>query len=74
VDGFLCSSSWYSIEINARTLVAYREEFAKKGLVITRSEDYPREDFYLVKKQKDFELTVKQSRQFFEGHLYCYSP
>lgn len=50
------------IEVNERTLVAYREEFAKKGLVIEQKKDYPREDFYLVKTQKKFDSIVDPSK------------
>jgi len=47
-----------NIEINERSLEEYRQEFAKKGLVITKKEEYPREDFYLVKKLKQFDALV----------------
>jgi hypothetical protein len=50
------------IEINERSLEAYREEFSKKGLVITKKEEYPREDFYLVKKQKQFDSLVDPTK------------
>ena len=50
------------IEINERTLEAYKEEFGKKGLVITREEDYPQEDFHLVAKQKNFDALVDPSQ------------
>ena len=51
-----------NIEINERTIQAYREEFAKKGLVPTGEEDYPREDFHLVAKQKKFDFEVDPSQ------------
>jgi hypothetical protein len=51
-----------NIEINERTLQAYKEEFAKKGLVITKEEEYPREDFWLVAKQKNFDSLVDPSQ------------
>jgi hypothetical protein len=38
------------IEINERGLVATREEFAKKGLVVSREKDYDAETYHLVKK------------------------
>lgn len=47
-----------NIEINERSLEAYRQEFAKKGLVITKKEEYPTDDFYLVKKLKQFDALV----------------
>lgn len=50
------------IEINERTLIAYREEFAKKGLVIEQHKDYPREDYYLIRKQKKFDSIVDPSK------------
>jgi hypothetical protein len=46
------------IEINERTLEAYRKAFADKGLVITKEEEYPKEDFHLVRKQKLFDSLV----------------
>ena len=45
------------IEINERTLEAYRSEFSKKGLQV-ETEDYDREEFYLVKNQKKFDSIV----------------
>jgi hypothetical protein len=51
-----------NIEINERSLVAYREEFAKKGLVITKEFEYPKEDFHMVKKQKAFDALVDPSK------------
>jgi hypothetical protein len=51
-----------NIEINERTLQAYKEEYAKKGLVITKEEDYPQEDFHLVAKQKNFDALVDPSQ------------
>ena len=50
------------IEINERTLEAYRSEFAKKGLVIEHREDYPQEDTHLIKKQKKFDSIVDPSK------------
>lgn len=47
-----------NIEINERTLEAYRKAFADKGLVITKEEEYPKEDFHMVKKQKQFDSLV----------------
>ncbi|MDW0153892.1 MAG: hypothetical protein QOK68_04730 [Nitrososphaeraceae archaeon] len=41
------------IEINERSLVAYREAFAKKILVIQKHKDYPKEDFFYYKKAKE---------------------
>ena len=46
------------IKINERTISAYKQEYAKKGLVPQGEEDYPREDFHLVKKQKAFDALV----------------
>jgi hypothetical protein len=50
------------IEINERTIEAYKEEFAKKGLVPEGEQDYPQEDFHLVKKQKAFDSLVDASQ------------
>jgi hypothetical protein len=50
------------IEINERTLEAYKEEFAKKGLVITKESEYPKEDFHMVSKQKAFDFAVDPSQ------------
>jgi hypothetical protein len=50
------------IEINDKTLVAYREEFRKKGLEITKEEDYPKEDFHMVAKQRKFDTFVDPSQ------------
>jgi hypothetical protein len=46
------------IEINDRTIKAYKEEFEKKGLVITKESEYPRQDFHEVAKQKQFDRLV----------------
>jgi hypothetical protein len=46
------------IEINERTIEAYKDEFRKKGLVITREEHYDQEHFHLVAKQKNFDALV----------------
>jgi len=46
------------IEINERTILAYKEEYAKIGLAPTKEEDYPQEDFHLVAKQKNFDALV----------------
>ena len=46
------------IEINERTIQAYKEEYAKKGLTPTREDDYPLEDYHLVAKQKQFDALV----------------
>jgi len=51
-----------NIEINERTIQAYKEEFSKKGLVITKEEEYPQEDFHLVAKQKNFDSLVDPSQ------------
>ena len=37
------------IEINERTLEAYRKAYTDKGLVITKEEEYDQEEFHLVK-------------------------
>jgi hypothetical protein len=50
------------IEINERSLKAFDEEFAKKGLQIEQHKDYPREDFHLVKNQKRFDSLVDKSK------------
>lgn len=49
------------IEINERSLKAFDEEFAKKGLQIEQHKDYPREDFHLVKQQKKFDSIMDAS-------------
>ena len=46
------------IEINERTIQAFKEEFGKKGLTPNKEEDYPAEDFQLIAKQKDFDSKV----------------
>jgi hypothetical protein len=45
-----------NIEINERTVTAYKEEYAKKGLVPTKQEDYPAEDFTHIARAKQFSL------------------
>ena len=45
------------IEINERTIEAYRSEFSKKGLQVETS-DYDSEEFYLIKNQKKFDSIV----------------
>jgi hypothetical protein len=50
------------IEINERSIKAYDEEYAKKGLQIEKHEDYPREDFHLIKQQKKFDSIVDASQ------------
>ena len=51
-----------NIEINDKTIKAYQEEFTKKGMVITSKEDYPRDQFRMVQKQKYFDSTVDASK------------
>ena len=46
------------IEINERTLEAYRKACTDKGLVITKEEEYDQEEFHLVKYQKAFDALV----------------
>jgi hypothetical protein len=46
------------IEINERTIQAFKEEFGKKGLTVSKEEDYPMEDYHLVAKQKQFDALV----------------
>jgi hypothetical protein len=40
------------IEINDKSLVAYREEFRKKGLEITKESEYPKEDFIWLQNRR----------------------
>jgi len=51
-----------NIEINDRTIKVYKEEFEKKGLVITKETEYPSEDFYLIASQKNFDSHVDPSQ------------
>jgi hypothetical protein len=51
-----------NIEINERTIKAYKDEFSKKGLVPTKEEEYPKEDFYLIAYQKKFDFEVDPSQ------------
>jgi hypothetical protein len=44
-----------NIEINERSITATREEFAKKGLVVTNEYEYPIEEFLMIAKQKEFD-------------------
>jgi hypothetical protein len=46
-----------NIEINERTLEAYRTEFRKKGLE-PESQDYPQDDFVQIAKLKEFDRLV----------------
>ena len=46
------------IEINERTIAAYKKAFADKGLVVESEIDLPAEDYHLVKKAKDFDSRV----------------
>jgi len=50
------------IEINERSLEATRESFRSKGLEITKYTEYPREDYYLIRKQKKFDSIVDKSK------------
>lgn len=50
------------IEVNQRTIKAYQEEFAKKGLQV-ESRDYPQEEFHLVKNQLKFDSIVDASQR-----------
>jgi hypothetical protein len=50
------------IEINDRTIKAFKEEFGKKGLTITKEEEYPQEEFHSVAKQKEFDSLVDPSQ------------
>lgn len=51
------------IQINERTLQAYREEFGKKGLVIEQHKDYPMHEtgYKMVKRLKKFDSIVDPS-------------
>lgn len=46
-----------NIEINERTLDAYRQEYRKKGLE-PESKDYPQDEFIQVAKLKEFDVLV----------------
>jgi hypothetical protein len=46
-----------NIEINERTLEAYRTEFRKKGLEV-ETKDYPQDDFIQIAKLKEFDRLV----------------
>lgn len=50
------------IEINERTIQAYKEEYRKKGLVPEGEQDYPKEDFHMVKRQKAFDSLADPSQ------------
>jgi hypothetical protein len=50
-----------NIEINERTLEAFRTEFRKKGLE-PESNDYPQDDFVLIAKLKEFDRLVDPSQ------------
>jgi hypothetical protein len=51
-----------NIEINERTLEATKKSFRDKGLEITKHTEYPREDFYIIRKQKKFDSIVDPSK------------
>jgi hypothetical protein len=51
-----------NIKINERGLEATREEFRKKGLVVSSQEDYEQETYHLVKKLKEFDRLVEPSQ------------
>jgi hypothetical protein len=46
-----------NIEINEKTLEAYRTEFRKKGIEV-ESSDYPQDDFIQIAKLKEFDRLV----------------
>jgi hypothetical protein len=46
------------IDINERSLEATRAEFRKKGMEISKQEEYDQEHYYLVKKLKQFDSLV----------------
>jgi hypothetical protein len=50
-----------NIEVNERTLESFRQEFAKKGLVVEH-EDYPMDDFVQISKLKEFDRLVDPSQ------------
>jgi hypothetical protein len=50
-----------NIEINERTLEAFRQEFRKKGLE-PESKDYPPDDFVIISKLKEFDRLVDPSQ------------
>ena len=50
-----------NIEINERTLEAYRHEFRKKGLE-PETRDYPMDDFVQIAKLKQFDALVDPSQ------------
>jgi hypothetical protein len=50
------------IEVNERSLEETRKAFREKGLEITKHTEYPREDYYLIRKQKKFDSIVDPSK------------
>lgn len=50
-----------NIEVNERTLESFRQEVAKKGLVIEHF-DYPQDDFVQISKLKEFDRLVDPSQ------------
>lgn len=50
------------IEVNEKSLEKTREVFRSKGLEVTKYTEYPREDYYLVRKQHRFDSVVDPSK------------
>jgi hypothetical protein len=50
------------IEINEKTIEATKKAFRDKGLEVTKYTEYPREDYYLIRKQKKFDFIVDPSK------------
>lgn len=50
------------IEVNEKSLEATRKVFRDKGLEVTKYTEYPREDYYLIRKQKKFDSIVDPSK------------
>ena len=51
-----------NIQINEKTIEAYKAEYAKKGMAPKGEQDFPQEDFHLVAKQKTFDFLVDPSK------------
>jgi hypothetical protein len=56
------TSKTQHIQVNEKTLEATREEFRKKGLEVTKYSEYPREDYYIIRRAKKFDSVVDPSK------------
>ena len=56
------SGTTTNIEINERSLTETRAKYAKKGMSVSKEDDYDQESYHLVKRLKEFDALVDPSK------------